>query len=375
MENLNKKIIFSANSSWYLSNFRSSTLKKFIDEGYEVTCLAPKDGSTNALQNLGCKFIDLKMDNKGKNFIKDLKLIYSFYHAYRLIDPFAVFNFTIKNNIYGAYAASLTRTRVFSHITGLGTAIIHRGLTALTVKLMYKTSQLFAKAVFCQNFDDSQFFITNGLIPKKKIKILPGSGVDLQHYSQATKIPIKNKAGSDLLIFLYAGRVLKDKGLIELVEAVRLINLDKVVCKLKIHGFTNNKNLSSISVNEIKSWEKIPGIEWCGATNNMKKILGKVDCVVLPSYREGMPRSLLEAAAMSLPLIASNVPGCREIVLNNINGILCNPKDHIDLQRAMQQMINFTPSQRSIMGEAGRKLVEQQFDERIVINAALSAVR
>jgi glycosyltransferase involved in cell wall biosynthesis len=369
-----KVIIFSANSSWYLKNFRESTLLRFIEEGFEVVCLAPNDHSTEDLQKLGCKFIHLEMDNKGINIIRDIKLIVKFYKLFRTIKPFAVFNFTIKNNIYGALASALTRTTVVSHVTGLGTAIIHGGFIGLVVKILYRISQAFSKIVFCQNLDDRQFFLDNNLISQTKLKLIPGSGINLDKYSQASKQSRNDVLKEHPTIFLYAGRIMRDKGLIELVEAMRLINSKDCMCELLIHGFIDNLNISSIPESEIDSWSKISGVKWCGPSDNIAKIMENVDCVVLPSYREGMPRLLLEGAAMSLPLIATDVPGCREIVSNGVNGFLCKSRDVSSLAEKMQHMHNLSSRQRKEMGDAGRRIVEERFSETIVINAALQAL-
>jgi glycosyltransferase involved in cell wall biosynthesis len=177
------------------------------------------------------------------------------------------------------------------------------------------------------------------------------------------------------MIFLYAGRLLKDKGLFELVEAIKLVNKDMIKCKLKIYGFLDVQNISSIPESTVLLWRDIPGIEWCGESKDMFKIMKRIDCVILPSYREGMPRTLLEAAASSLPIIATDVPGCREIVENNINGFLCKPRDVESLKQSILKMMYLTIEERIKMGHSGRKIALEKFDEEIVVNVALDAVR
>lgn len=372
-KNEKKTIIFSANTSWYLKNFRENTLSRFIDQGFKVICIAPKDSSSDDLISLGCKFIPLNINNKGLNPFQDMKLIYTLYKLYKLHKPHAVFNFTIKNNIYGSYASALSGIKIFNHITGLGTTIIHGGVLSLFVKILYLTSQFFATKVFCQNSDDYQFFKNNFLVSKKKLQILPGSGVNLNKFSHDTEVSISAKDENNPIIFLYAGRLLKDKGLIELVEALKIINSRSIQCKLQIYGFIDNKNISSISEPEVMLWKNIPGIEWCGATKDIINVMKNIDCVILPSYREGMPRTLLEAAALSIPLIATDVPGCREIVQHNINGILCKPRSVSSLKKSILKMKNLSINERKKMGTAGRRLIEKKFDEEIVIKIALDA--
>jgi glycosyltransferase involved in cell wall biosynthesis len=174
--------------------------------------------------------------------------------------------------------------------------------------------------------------------------------------------------------FLYAGRMLADKGLNELIAAVRTINADGFRCSLWLSGFADVENVSSISNYQLSEWGKEPGIEWLGPSDSMEQVYAAVDCVVLPSYREGMPRSLLEAGAMGLPVVASDVPGCRNIVEEGFNGLLCEVKNSKSLQQAMQKMQTMTPAEREHMGKNGRALVSRRYDEKLVVEATMQAV-
>jgi glycosyltransferase involved in cell wall biosynthesis len=160
----------------------------------------------------------------------------------------------------------------------------------------------------------------------------------------------------------------------ELIAAVRSISANGVQCSLSLSGFADVENVSSISHQQLKKWGEHPGIEWLGPSDSMEKIYSAVDCVVLPSYREGMPRSLLEAGAMGLPVVATDVPGCRNIVKDGFNGLLCEARNTESLQTALLRMLMMTPAERAIMGENGRRLVAQKYDEKLVIEAALRAV-
>tara|TARA_B100000900_G_C20528324_1_gene695177 strand:- start:206 stop:1348 length:1143 start_codon:yes stop_codon:yes gene_type:complete len=369
-----KIIIFSANTSWYLKNFRESTIKRFISMGFTVFCISPKDSASDDLIELGCTFINLKINNKGLNPVEDLKLVYTIYQLYKSIKPDAVFNFTIKNNIYGSYASAFTGTKVYNHITGLGTAIIHGGLLSIFVKILYASSQLFATKIFCQNLDDYHFFTKNCLAPKSKLQIIPGSGINLNKFSNSSKELESLNENDDHFTFLYAGRILKDKGLFELVHAIDRVNSDGIKCNLKIYGFLDSQNVSAITKPDVLKWNKIPGVQWCGESKDIIKIIKKIDCVVLPSYREGMPRALLEAASLSKPIIATNVPGCKEIVKDGVNGFLCQSKSISSLEESILKMINLSYKERKKMGTAGRKIVEESFDEELVIQAAVDAI-
>jgi|TARA_B110000967_G_scaffold120878_1_gene123499 glycosyltransferase involved in cell wall biosynthesis len=364
-----KTITLSANTSWYLFNFRKSTILRFIEEGYRVICISPKDEYSKDLKELGCDYIELNMSNKGINPFKDLKIIFSLLIIYLKFRPEASFHFTIKNNIYGTWAAFISRTPAINNISGLGTAFIRDGLVSKIVRILYKISQPLAKRVYCQNKEDYEFLIKKGLVSEKKLFLLPGSGVDLKRFNPQL-INDHNK----LFSFLYVGRIIADKGIIELIKAIENINCNKIVCTLKICGFLNADNVSVISIEDIEKWKEVPGVELIEPTNRVENIMKESDCIVLPSYREGMPRSLLEAGAMGLPSITTDVPGCRNIIQDKINGLLCNARDSASLELAMNNILYMPKNERLKMGKNARKIVEDNFDEKIVINAALDAL-
>ena len=169
--------------------------------------------------------------------------------------------------------------------------------------------------------------------------------------------------------------MLADKGLRELVSAVKIINKDKIVCKLLLYGPFDTDNISSIAIEEIKDWDNIPGVKYKGITDKPELEMQKGDCVVLPSYREGMPRSLLEAGAMGLPSVATNVPGCKHVIQNNVNGILCDPKSVESLEKAMKKMINIAPEDQREMGQRAREIVVKNFNEQKLIDLTLNFVQ
>lgn len=365
-----KTITLSANTSWYLFNFRASTIRRFIHDGYRVVCLSPHDDySQKLVGELGAEWLPLAMDNMGSNPIKDMGLVIRFWRLYRRLKPVAAFHFTIKNNVYGTWAARLAGVPAINNVSGLGTAFIRSGLVPTIVRLLYKTSQPFAHRVFCQNEEDFTQLVESKLVASKRLELLPGSGVDLDRFHPALQ---EKHAGP--FRFLYAGRMLADKGLTELIAAVRAINGNGVQCSLWLSGFADVENVSSISHQQLQKWGEQPGIDWLGPSDSMEKIYGAVDCVVLPSYREGLPRSLLEAGAMGLPVVATNVPGCRNIVEDGFNGLLCEAKNSESLRQAMQKMLEMTTAERADMGENGRTLISQKFSEHLVVEAAMRAV-
>lgn len=366
-----KTVTLSANTSWYLYNFRASTVRRFRDEGWRVVCLSPPDDYSDRLMaDLGCEWLPLVMDNQGSNPLKDAVLVFRLWSYYRRLKPVAALHFTVKNNIYGTWAARGAGVSAINNVSGLGTAFIRTGPVAAVVRLLYKTSQPLASRIFCQNAEDQQLLTDHRLVPKNRLTLLPGSGVDLNRYHPRLRVPHTGP-----FRFLYAGRMLADKGLHELIAAMRGLQDAGYECVLWLCGFADVSNVSAITEAQLQEWGREPFIEWLGPTDTMEKILAQVDCMVLPSYREGLPRSLLEAGAMGLPVVTTDVPGCRHVVSDGVNGLLCEARDAASLQAAMQRMLELSESDRSRLGENGRRVVEERFSEEVVIEETVNAVK
>lgn len=364
-------VTLSSNTSWYLYNFRASTIRCLLAENYRVVCLSPHDSySQKLVDDLGCEWLPLQMSNQGSSPVKDAGLVVQFWRHYRKLKPIAALHFTIKNNVYGTWAARTLGIPAINNVSGLGTAFIRKGLVSTIVRLLYKTSQPFAYRVFCQNHEDFSQLIASGLVRQEKLELLPGSGVDVNRFNPGLKV-----ANPGVFCFVYAGRMLADKGLNELMDAMRAINADGIRCQLWLSGFAGVENVSAITEVQLSQWALEPGIEWLGPSDAMEELYATVDCVVLPSYREGMPRSLLEAGAMGLPVVTTDVPGCRTIVKDGFNGILCEARNANALQQAMQLMLSMSSDERTLMGENGRALVTEKYAEGIVIEATMRAIR
>jgi len=240
-----KSIILSANTSWYLYNFRKSTILAFLDEGYGVVCLSPRDEYSIKLQSLGCDWQQLNIDNKGINPLSDLYLLARMFLKYRKIKPIAIFHFTVKNNIFGTFASFLARIPAINNVTGLGTAFINNNIISFIVRMLYRLSQPLAHKVFCQNQDDFDLLKMRGLVPAKSLALLPGSGVDLARFHPDLRKPFQDH--KRIFRFIYSGRMLADKGLYELMHAMSDINKLEIQCHLWVCGFADAKNKSAIS--------------------------------------------------------------------------------------------------------------------------------
>jgi glycosyltransferase involved in cell wall biosynthesis len=364
-------IIFSANTSWYLFNFRASTITEFLNNGFEVLCLSPKDNYSSKLVELGCDWHNISIDNKGLNPLNDFKFFLDLFFFLKKKQPLAVFNFTIKNNIYGALASKILGLYSINNISGLGTAYIRKGLLNKFIKVLYKIAMPLANKIYCQNIDDYNEIKNLLNVSAEKINLLPGSGVNPERFHPSLKIADPTK----IFTFVFIGRMLRDKGLEELVRAVKLVNEEIIICNLVLCGIVDQLNQSAISLSQLEEWGDEPDIFWIGSTQRAEMVLAKYDCLVLPSYREGMPKTILEACSMEMPVIASDVPGCRHIIQDGFNGLLCNPRDAHHLSKILTQMINLSDAERTCMGRNARQIILESFDEKFVVEEALRVVR
>ncbi len=366
-----KTIILSANTSWYLYHYRASTIRALLEGGCRVVCLSPGDEYSGRLQALGAEWMPLRIDNQGSNPFADARVWWRLFRVYRRLRPVLVFHFTLKNNVYGTWAARLAGVPAVNIISGLGTAFIRTGFVPAVARLLYRLSQPLARVVYCQNEEDYFLLVAHGIVSLRRLRRLPGSGVDLSRYQMGRWEA--RRAGVPFR-FLYAGRMLADKGLYELMEAMAALNQDGLRATLTLCGFADADNVSAIPLQVLEEWKSRSDVRWLGPRDDMEQVYAQSDCMVLPSYREGLPRGLLEAAAMGLPLVATDVPGCRQVVRHGVNGLLCAARDALALRAALEEMVRMSEERRCAMGAAGRALVERKYDEQQVVREALAVV-
>ena len=367
---MNKKIVLASNTSWSVFNFRLNLARTLKEKGYKVILVAPYDKYSKKLKE-GFEYYDIHMNNKGTNPIEDLKTTIEFYKLYKQIRPDIVLNFTIKPNIYGTIACDLLKIKTINNIAGLGTLFIRQNFITKIAKFLYKFSLSKADKVFFQNKNDFELFVKEKLVNKDMCDILPGSGVDLEKFK-----PIRLEKKDNNFKFLLIARMLWDKGIGEYVEAAKIIKQKYKNVEFLLLGAVGIDNPTAISKKTIESWKKEGIVKYLGTTDDVKIEIAKVDCIVLPSYyREGVPRVLLEAAAMEKPIITTNNVGCKEVVDNGINGFLCKIKNDKDFADKMEKMLTLTEEDRMKMGKAGREKVIKEFDEKIVINKYLESIK
>jgi glycosyltransferase involved in cell wall biosynthesis len=382
------KILISINTSWNLYNFRAGLIRALVEAGYEVVVAAPPDDYSARLKELGCRYIPLPMSNKGTNPASDLWLLMRFWWLFRQEKPHAYLGYTVKPNIYGSIAAHSLGIPVINNIAGLGAVFIKDNLLTQLVKRLYKLALSKSCTVFFQNEDDRVMFVSAGLVPAAITDRLPGSGVDLAKFAYQVPLgklgldQVDEHVGLDILSlqpvrlehkvsFVLIARMLFDKGIGEYVEAARLIKVRYPQVTFNLLGFLDVQNPAAISRSQMNEWVSEGVVNYLGTSDDVRPFINSTDCVVLPSYREGVPRSLLEAAAIGRPIITTNAVGCKEVVDDGVNGYLCQPKDAVDLANKIEKILLLSDKHRTEMGLRSREKVEREFDERVVIGKYL----
>jgi len=359
-------IAISANTAWYVWNFRRPLIRTLRERGYRIVILAPRDPYAEKLVQEGAEFWDIPMEAKGKNPLRELGLLFRYWDAYRKIRPLAALHYTIKPDLYGSIAARFLHIPVINNVTGLGTVFEKGGPLEILVRILYRFAFAKAQRIFFQNQDDYRLFIDHGLVRKAQTDILPGSGVDIQRFVPEEFPPIKT---DEPFIFLFVGRLLKAKGVEDLIAAAPLVREKHPNATIVLLGKRDDRDPTSADPKLLDRGIGEKLVEYGGIVDDVKPWLAKAHCVVLPSYyREGIPRSLLEAAAMGKPLITADSVGTREPVINGENGFLCESRNPKDLAEKMIAMIELPPEKLREMGTASRRLAENRFDERIVLD-------
>lgn len=359
------KVAIVLNTSWNIYNFRMNLVRSLQAEGHEIHTVAPNDDYTHFLTEAGCMHHAVKMDSRGANPVKDLALIFELYGIYKKIRPDVILHYTIKPNVYGSLAASFLKIPVVNNVCGLGTVFLKNDLLSSVAMFLYRISFKFPKKVFFQNPDDLKLFLDKKLVPTNTVDLLPGSGIDLTRFK-----PVSYQRNQKFT-FLLISRLITDKGILEYIDAVKKLKAEGLNARFQVLGAIDPEHKRGIKREVVQEWINSGVIEYLGTTKDVRHFIELADCVVLPSYREGTPRTLLEAASSSKPIVATNVPGCNQVVENNFNGLLCNMKDSADLADKMRSMARYDDETLKTMGLNGRRKMEAEFDESIVIDKYL----
>lgn len=363
------KILISVNSAWNVWNFRRPLVETLIADGHQVTVLAPKDDSVDKLVSIGCRVRHLEMSVKGLNPVQDLALMVRLNRIFRKAEPDVILSFTIKNNVFGAFAAKIAGIPFIPNVTGLGTAFLSGGLLEQVATRLYKSAFRRLPIIFFQNGDDQDLFVDRGLVSQEQARLLPGSGIDLARFSLSDWA-----ATEEPPLFLMIARLLRDKGVLEYVAAARIVKSSYPEVRFGLLGAADVQNRTAISRSDVKDWEDEGLVEYLGKIEDVRPVIEAAQCIVLPSYREGAPRTLIEAAALGRPVIATDVPGCRSVVEAGRTGFLCDVKNADSLADACKRFLHLSPQERANMGRAGREKMERDYDQGIVVTAYRSAI-
>jgi glycosyltransferase involved in cell wall biosynthesis len=367
---MTSKVILTANTSFYIYNFRLNLVKELLNNNYKVIVIAPHDQYSNKLIQIGCQFHSIYINSKSVNPFIDFVLFLKYIYHYIILNPKIVLNFTTKPNIYSSLAASLFKLQIINNISGLGVGFVKANFITQIIKLLYKLTQNKASLIYFQNTDDYKYFLDNKIVDKYKCRLLSGSGVDLIKFNFSRINLISEK-----FIFLFNSRMLYSKGVELLFHAGLRLYQENPNFEIILYGQSEVLNTDAISNYQIQNWCKQPFFKYMGFTDNIKSAIINSHCVILPSfYREGTPKSLLEALSIGRPIITTDMPGCRDTV-SSLNGILIKPNDVNSLFEAMNKIINLSHTDLVLMGEYSRKLAIDKFDDSFVINEYLKRIQ
>lgn len=353
------KVLIFANSSGGLYGFRNE-LMRALGEKYEVVACTPDDGWMDRLRSVATVRI-LPMDRRGINPLRDMRLFLSYVRILKQEKPVMAITYTIKPNIYAGFACRLLNIPYAANITGLGTAFEKKGPLRFLVCKLYRTALKKSRVVFFENAANLDAVLKMGLIKEKQACVLAGAGVNLEYYAQAPYPPEEDETR-----FLFIGRIMKEKGVFELLSAISALHDEGRRVFLDIVG-PYEEDLSAA----IRALENKKIAAYHGETEDVRPYIARAHCFVLPSYHEGMANTLLESASMARPLLTSNIPGCREAVIENQSGYLFAPHDADSLKHAMRRFLALSHDERAHMGLLGRAHMENVFDKTKVVRQTL----
>ncbi len=346
------KILLFANTDWYLYNFRLSLAKELRAHGHEVILVSAPGPFEPLLQESGFRWVPFPLSRQGINPFYELRTLWRLTRLYRELGPDIVHHFTIKPVLYGSIAAHILRIPgIINSITGLGHLFIDpEPITRLLRRLaswLYRLNLRGTEVIF-ENPEDRKIFIEWKFIKPEQGHLILGTGVDVERFRPTAR-------ENDPPIVLFSSRILVTKGILEYVEAIRILKKKGIHARFALAGATDTGNPASIPAEQIDAWKQADLVEWWGWQSDMPAALARTDIFCLPSYREGVPNALLEATACGLPIVTTDTPGCRDVVTNGVNGILVPVKDAQAVADALELLIN-DPDLRRRMGSAGREL-------------------
>jgi glycosyltransferase involved in cell wall biosynthesis len=358
------KILLFANTDWYLYNFRLALIRHLRVQGHEIILLSPPGEFQDQLKAQGFAWMPFPLSRQGINPLKEIQTLVSLRRIYRQVKPDVVHHFTIKPVIYGSFIARrLKIPGIINSITGLGHVFIDPGIVTRVVRFftawMYRISLRGTQVIF-ENPTDRDIFIQNRFTTPAQTHLILGTGVDVEKFRPTEK-------SNAVPLVLFSSRLLATKGLFEFMDAIRILKAKGLNARFAIAGTPDPGNPASISQGQLDSWRHESLAELWGWQDDMPAALAQADIFCLPSYREGVPNALLEACASGLPIVTTDVPGCRDVVQHGVNGLLVPPQDGKSLAGALETLLN-DATLRSTMGNAGRQIALEKFSHVHIIS-------
>lgn len=364
------EVWIAINTTWNVFNFRRGLISALAGAGFRVAAYAPPDAYIGRVEAAGARHVPMPLNNAGTNPLRELMTLWRMVRLLGRERPVLLLTYTPKVNIYLALAARVWGIPVVANVSGLGRTFIAGGWLTRVARILYRVAFSWPRWIFFQNAEDRQVFLDAGLARAERTALLPGSGVDVTRFSPRPRVL---KDGE--FVFLMVARLMWDKGVAEYVAAARLLRAEFPSVSFRLLGFLDIPSPSAVTRAEVEAWVREGVIEYLGSSDDTAPVYAAADCVVLPSYREGMPKTLLEAASMGLPAIATDVPGCRQAVVDGETGLLCTVRDAASLAAAMRRMLLLPAAQRAAMGAAARERIVGEFDERIVVGRYMEVVK
>lgn len=367
-------LLLCCNSAFGVANFRAGLLKSWCEAGHDVVVVAPPDGRFDAeIRSAGARFLPWSVSARSARPSTEWVALRQLVRIYREAKPDLAFHYTIKPVVYGAIAASWTGVPCVSVITGLGYVFLNDGAVSRLARLLYRLTLQRSREVWFLNEDDRATFKELSLLGAQPTITLPGEGIDLARFD-ARPLPPRDSPAGKKFVFLMVSRLLGDKGVREYVAAARHLRMSRPDLVFRLLGPIDNGNPTAIHRAELDAWTADGSIEYLGVMHDVRPAVHAAHAVVLPSYGEGLPRTLLEAAAMGRPTVATNVSGCRDVVVDRVTGLLCRPRDSRDLAGRLADLADFDDATLTRMAEAARAHVAARFDERLILQLYADAV-
>jgi glycosyltransferase involved in cell wall biosynthesis len=366
------KAVLFANTDWYLYNFRRALAMALRQAGYDVLLISPPGPYGDKLRALGLRWEPLPMERRSLNPLREMALLWHLVRLLRRERPMLVHGFTIKCAVYGSLAARLAGVSArVNAVAGMGYVFTSSQMKARLLRPVVRGLLRLALGgkdarLILQNADDVELFRQAGLVDPTHIRLIRGSGVDCEQFAGISR----TVSGDGRMRVLLASRLLWDKGVAEYVAAIRQLQTEGRAIHALLAGAPDPGNPAAVPESTIRGWVDEGLVTWLGHVDDIASLLGSVDVMVLPSYREGLPRTLVEAAACGLPLITTDVPGCREVVSDGVDGLLVPMGDSEALAQAIRRLQD-NPEFARALGDAARIKARAQFDERIVIERTM----